>query len=296
MFQALTKIKQLLMAMNEGIVCMVCPTDTDGSKNLIVSRHPGLIEQISKVAGSFAELEPYLEVEDSATVIHAYDLLAKKVVEIKPHIFNGTAHQIGSIHQFDGVVRGGCLLFKRDQEVEIFTDGEVSKGTIVFINEKSSTQRYIVLRDDNGASQTLMFDANGRSEDGAHSLTVVEGEVEFWQYIHGGTYQPAIDLREDGFGTPYPLIFVVGYDSEAQTIATDLDGKSSTGEQLFNKVKVNMLPVECEYYLLINDRDVVCISKESKQSMDIDPGAIVLPVLAYLHGLEIKHVTLLARS
>lgn len=298
MFNKITDIRQALLAMEQGIVCMVCPTDTDETRNLIVTRHREIIGQLSQVNNAFDGLEPYLEVDDISTSHYAYDLLNDKVVEMKLHLFNGHSFQMASIEPFDGPVRTLDYSFERDQSVEVATnEGETQVGTIVFINEKSQAQRFVVLIEEDGLSKTLMFDEAGICEDGKHTLKPAEKTegVEFWRYIGGGEYLPAIDLRKDGYDVPQPLVFVVGYDKDVLTIAVDTEGKDSKGEKLFEKVMVNMLPVECEYYLLVSETDISCISKQVMSQID-GPFPLVLPVLAYIDGLEITHLTLLART
>jgi hypothetical protein len=298
MFNKITDIRQALLAMEQGIVCMVCPTDTDETRNLIVTRHREIIGQLSQVNNAFDGLEPYLEVDDISTSHYAYDLLNDKVVEMKLHLFNGHTYQMASIEPFDGPVRTLDYSFERDQSVEVaINEGETQVGTIVFINEKSQAQRFVVLIEADGLSKTLMFDEAGICEDGKHTLKPAEKTegVEFWRYIGGGEYLPAIDLRKDGYNVPQPLVFVVGYDKDVLTIAVDTEGKDSKGEKLFEKVMVNMLPVECEYYLLVSETDISCISKQVMRQID-GPFPLVLPVLAYIDGLEITHITLLSRT
>lgn len=298
MFNKITDIRQALLAMEQGIVCMICPTDTDETRNLIVTRHREIIGQLSQVNNAFDDLEPYLEVDDISTSHYAYDLLNDKVVEMKLHLFNGQAFQMASIEPFDGPVRSLDYSFERDQSVEVVAnEGETQVGTIVFINEKSQAQRFVVLIEADGLSKTLMFDEAGICEDGKHVLKPADKTegVEFWRYIGGGEYLPAIDLRKDGYDVPQPLVFVVGYDKDVLTIAVDTYGKDSKGEKVFEKVMVNMLPVECEYYLLVSETDISCISKQVMKLID-GPFPLVLPVLAYIDGLEITHITLLART
>lgn len=283
---------ELERALTTGIVCLVCPTNDGESRNLVVTRNVEIVAKIGEGAKFDIDHD-----KDIRVAIDAFDLLKREQVEIKPHLFDGVVNQIASVEPYDGPIRNASVGFQRDQVVKVL-DGEAElTGTIVFVNNSSVAQRYVVLLDRGDKTESVIFDESFVSEDGCKRFKTSDNNgVDFWRYADGCDYRPVIDLNKDGYNAAYPFVFVVGLDADTKTIAVNADGVDDKGEQVFEKVKLNMLPVECEQYLLINDKDVLTVSVDVLEKLNLSDGALGLPVLVYVQGLDIIHITLLANG
>ena len=279
-------------ALTTGIVCLVCPTDSGETRNLVVTRNVEIVAKIGE--GAKFEID---HGKDIRVEIDAFDLLKREQMVIQPHLFDGVVNQIASVERYDGPIRNASVSFQRDQVVKVLEGEAELTGTIVFVNESSITQRYVVLLDRGDKTESVIFDEGFVSEDGGKRFKTpdVEG-VDFWRHADGCDYKPVINLNQDGYNAAFPFVFVVGLDEDSKTIAVNADGVDDKGVQVFEKVKLNMLPVECEQYLLINDKDVLSVSVDVLEKLNLADGALGLPVLVYVQGLDIIHITLLANG
>lgn len=302
MIKKITSISALKNALLEGVVALVFP-DADGvEKYLVITNHDGLIGSAIKRYNSHLDVENAIselrqaDSEAENGCFYAFDIVNLEPVEVKPHLFEGTAIFVASTKPYSGPIRNGGKEIQRDQLVDIVGKDDQFTGTVVYINDGNDDQRYTVIIDVDGKSKSVFFGKDLVSEDGENriKLSSDEGMVSFWRYCDGWDYSPVIDLSSDGLDAAYPLIFVIGQGEDSKTIATNRDGFDEKGNRVFEKVKLDMLPVECEQYLLMNESSVDFISKEVYMKFGAPANSLALPVLAYIRGFSIEHVTLLA--
>lgn len=296
MFNKIQTVDGLKAALSTGLVALAFTDDkSQGMVTLLVTTNQALIGRVSRsheITQLFVEQIRHADSGKETVVV--FDVIHQRAVNFNPAIFAGQALSVGTVDGYQGIARSVLLDLRMGASVRIKgDDGFEAEGTVVAVNPSAPEHYYVVLLGVEHSFKSLTFDRKGESvNQGCSILDQSEGSDFAWIDDEGYEYFPAIDLNENGYSVPCPLIFVV-YDNHdaTKTIALDSEGKDSFGTSVLKKIKVDYRAVETERYLIANGRGLLLVSHEYMDSLK-DMKDFSLPVLAYYKGLDVVHITL----